>query len=281
MKIFVVGARVRVLNPNEPNSRKMYTFIIQMGNCIWLNQYRCNQLRRPFVKHLPGVHFEPCATITGCIEVYWALLSRKPAGNELRSKNTQGLLVRVNAVLNSRDARLCVKAIQGLWIWLNRRPFRHISSENVWFLSQSVVVVIYHFPNPGSLTSQRHLFDMMKIYRRMKNEFLQRSCAERFDFVRSKIFFFMRIAGCNISDPNFKIRFATYITGFCILDVNVCFFYTVFKYRKDYFKCLSAVSTLGAIVPVSYAFDWQNFIKYWNIFSLPADYAFRIRPWKV
>lgn len=91
----------------------------------------------------------------------------------------------------------------------------------------------------------------IEIYRQYKRVILAKDPIDKWLFTRDYVTVCFRLALCPITDPNFRMRWYTWIAGLFYLDDFVFLIYTLVLFRNDLIRCVETLYTFGVVVSVS------------------------------
>lgn len=92
---------------------------------------------------------------------------------------------------------------------------------------------------------------LVKKYREIKDDYLNRSPKGKWLFVRNSGIFILEICGLPVIDPNFQVNWRSYYSGVLYFDIFSSLFYTFWYYSDSPIKCILALPIFAIIIPVS------------------------------
>lgn len=83
------------------------------------------------------------------------------------------------------------------------------------------------------------------------NEVLNKSQQDKWIFVRDFVSFCYWLALCPVTEPNFKVTWLAWVSGFFFLDDFVFLSYTLILFRNNLLRCVETMYTFGVVAAVS------------------------------
>lgn len=102
-------------------------------------------------------------------------------------------------------------------------------------------------------TNKMSPFDfLVEKYQAIKADYVNRSPKEKWMFVRGIGQFILRINGVPFMDPQFQVRWVSYVPAVALTDILISFFYTMwYYYGHETVKGFLIVSLFGVLTSVS------------------------------
>lgn len=140
---------------------------------------------------------------------------------------------------------------------IRRYKYRLLPDFSLQCLSSSCVVHI-KFEFEFEFNDITMFFGLIEKYKSLKSDYLSLTPREKWKVVRNALSVAFSCIGLKVFDPNFELRWYSYISAFTCVYAMTLFPYTIWYYRSEPIKALSYTPYLAILIPVSLAIHPRN-----------------------